>query len=46
MSDVRTVTARGPRAAVSWGPRSPLALMAGLMFLASNVIFELSFAKS
>lgn len=26
---VRTVTARGPRAAVSWGPRSPLALMAG-----------------
>ena len=26
---VRTVTARGPRAAVSWGPKSPLALMAG-----------------
>ena len=26
---VRTVTARGPRATVSWGPKSPLALMAG-----------------
>ena len=26
---VRTVEARGPRASVSWGPRSPLALMAG-----------------
>ena len=26
---VRTVTARGPRASVSWGPRSHLALIAG-----------------
>ena len=35
---VRTVTARGPRAAVAWGPRSPLALMAGPCVIESRAL--------